>query len=202
MINEVFFDVETKKLFNEITTNDPGDLGVSIVSLFERKLDENLKEVESNLLSFWEGDFDRIWPIFQKANRIIGYNSVNFDVPALQPYAIFPLNKLTHLDIMLKVKEVFGRRISLDSVAKETLGREKSDIGINAVLYWQVGGEKNLEKLKRYCEDDVIITKDLYDFVFKNGYLLFKDRWNTLRRIDLDFSYPKDDNSIKQIGLF
>jgi hypothetical protein len=36
---EVFFDVETKKLFSEINTRAPGDLGVSVVSVYKRELD-------------------------------------------------------------------------------------------------------------------------------------------------------------------
>jgi DEAD/DEAH box helicase domain-containing protein len=200
IFNEVVFDVETKNLFNEAGEFNPAELGVSIVSLYKRKLDSNLNEIEGEINSFWEEDFAQIWPIFQTADRIIGFNSLNFDVPALQPYADFPLSKLPHLDIMAQVKEVFGRRISLDSISKETLGKEKSDIGVNAVLYWQEGGKANLEKLQKYCEMDVEITKELYDFVLRNGYLHFKDRWNTLRHIELNFSYPK--NVSKQVGLF
>ena len=201
VINEVFFDVETKNLFNDKGEFNPKDLGVSIVSLYKRKVDVNLREIEGEMLSFWEKDFGKIWPIFQNAERIIGFNSINFDVPALQPYADFPLSKLSHFDILLMVKEAFGKRISLDSIAKETLGKEKSDIGVNAVFYWQEGGGKNLEKLRKYCEMDVQITKEIYDFVIKNGYIHFKDRWNTLRHVKLDFSYPKEV-PIKQIGLF
>jgi DEAD/DEAH box helicase domain-containing protein len=197
---EVFFDVETKNLFNEAGEFNPADLGVSIVSVYRRKIDSNFREVEGEMHSFWEKEFSAIWPVFQKADRIIGFNSINFDVPALQPYANFPLAKLPHFDIMAAVKEVFGKRISLDSLAKETLGKEKSDIGVNAVLYWQEGGRANMEKLKKYCEMDVEITKELYDFVLKNGYLHFKDKWNTLRHIKLDFSYPK--TASKQEGLF
>jgi uncharacterized protein YprB with RNaseH-like and TPR domain len=201
VISEVFFDVETKNLFNDRGEFNPEELGVSIVSLYKRTVDENLREIEGEMLSFWEKDFREIWPIFQEAKRIIGFNSVNFDVPALQPYAGFPLSKLSHFDILLKVKEGFGKRISLNSIAKETLGKEKSDIGVNAVLYWQEGGDKNLEKLRKYCEMDVEITKEIYDFVIKNGYIHFKDKWNTLRHLKLDFSYPEED-SVKQIGLF
>ncbi len=152
--------------------------------------------------SFWEKDFDAMWPIFQEANRIIGYNSIGFDVPALKPYANFPFNKLPHFDIMAKVKEIFGRRIPLDAIAKETLDREKTDVGLNAVFYWQKADKESLEKLQKYCEADVLITRDIYDYGLKNGHLLFKDKWNTLRKVELDFSYPKEDSSEKQIGLF
>jgi hypothetical protein len=50
---------------------------------------------------------------------------------------------------------------------------------------------------------DVLITKDLYDFGLKNNYLKFKDKWNTPRTVEIDFSYPKTiDSSTTQIKLF
>lgn len=210
LYSEVFFDVETKKLFGDIEGYEPGDLGVSIVSLYSRKVDESvgkaegrkiLSEVEGKIHSFWEEDFEDMWPIFQEADRIVGFNSIGFDVPALIPYANFPFHKLPHFDVMLKVKEVYGRRIPMDAIAKETLDRQKKETGLEAVYLWQKGDKKSLQRLREYCEDDVIITKEIYDFGFKNGHLLFKDKWNTLRKVYIDFSYPKEPRT-KQTGLF
>ena len=48
---------------------------------------------------------------------------------------------------------------------------------------------------------DVLITRDIYDFVIKNKHVLFKDKWNTLRKVELDFSYPEETQE-KQAGLF
>lgn len=202
MFSEVIFDVETKKFFDEIEGTNPADLGVSVVSLYQRALDENLNEVEGNIQSFWEDEFEKMWPIFQNADRIVGYNTIGFDVPALEPYANFPISKLPHFDVFLKVKEVYGRRIPLDAIAKETLGRQKTDVGAKAVEYWNKGDKESLEKLQKYCEQDVLITKDIYDFGLKEGYLKFKDKWNTPRKVEIDFTYPKEDTSNKQIGLF
>lgn len=198
---EVIFDVETKKIFSEIEGDNPGDLGVSIVSLYQRTVDSSQKEIEGKMMSFWENEFNKMWPILQDAERIIGFNSFHFDVPALQPYVNFPFNKLPHFDIMAEVKEVFGRRISLNAIAKETLDTEKIDVGLNAVLYWKKGDRESLSKLKKYCEADVDITKRVYDFAVENKHLLFKNKWNTLQKIELDFSYP-EENEENQIGLF
>ena len=202
MISEVFFDVETKKLFSEIQTDDPADLGISIVSLYTREVDQNKTEQNGQLQSFWENEFERMWNVFQKADRVVGYNSLGFDIPAISSYSPFPFHKLTHFDIMQKIKEVYGRRVSLNDVAKETLDREKIETGLEAVYLWQKGDKESLDRLKNYCEDDVLITKEIYDFVQKNEFVLFKDKWNTLRKIYLDFSYPKQDILSKQIDLF
>ena len=91
----------------------------------------------------------------------------------------------------------------MNALAEETLNQKKTDIGTNAVIYWQKKDKESLRKLKKYCEADVIITRNLYDYVLKNKHLKFRDKWNTPRTIDLDFSYPKEDsNNIKQGGLF
>ena len=83
------------------------------------------------------------------------------------------------------------------------MGIEKIDVGTNAVLYWRKQDKESLKKLKKYCESDVDITKQLYDYVLDNSELKFKDRWNTLRTIEIDFSYPeKNLNEEEQIGLF
>lgn len=203
MIEEVIFDTETQKFFDEIDSDDPADLKVSVVSVYRRKLDENLNEISGEMKSFWEDEIEKIWPIFQEAQRIVGFNSLHFDVPVLQPYTSLPLSKLPHLDILRIVKDSFGRRIGLNALASETLGAKKIDNGANAVLYWKRHDDESLKKLKKYCEADVFLTRDLYDFGLKNKQLKFKDKWNTLRTIEVDFSHPSEIlTSTKQTGLF
>ena len=77
MITEVIFDCETQKLFNEIATSDPGDLGVSLVSLYLRTVDETQREITGTMMSFWEKDLPQVWEIFDRADRIIGFNFLN-----------------------------------------------------------------------------------------------------------------------------
>lgn len=202
MITEVFFDIETKKLFQEISTSNPADLGVSIVSVYKRQLNDELNEISGEMMSFWESDFSKMWPHFSAADRIIGFNSFGFDIPALLPLCPYNFKKLSHLDIMDQIKKSVGFRLSLDAVARETLGNSKIDVGTNAVLYWNQGTLESLEKLKKYCEADVIITRDIYDFGLKFGHLKYKDKWNTPRILEIDFSYPKSEVKNDQMGLF
>jgi DEAD/DEAH box helicase domain-containing protein len=204
MITEVFFDVETKSFFDESGASKPEELGVSIVSLYRRTLDEKLNEVEGKMYSFWEQEFEKMWPLFLDAKRIIGFNSIRFDVPALKPYSPSFFTKLHHFDILTEIKNVFGRRVSLDNIAKETLGTSKIDNGANAVMYFQKGDQKSLELLRKYCEADVDITKQIYDFALKNKFLKFKDHWNNPIKIDVDFSYKResDEKQESQLGLF
>ncbi|MCL4360392.1 ribonuclease H-like domain-containing protein [Patescibacteria group bacterium] len=203
MIFEAVFDIETKKLFSETETGDPAELGVSIVSVYSRSLDESRRLISDNLRSFWEQDFSDMWEVFSKADRIIGFNSLNFDVPALAPYAPNGFEGYKHFDLLDVIKKKTGRRFSLNSLARDTLSHEKTDVGTNAVYYWNQGDHESLRKLREYCEADVLITRDLYDYGFTHGQLKYTDKWNYQRTMDIDFSYPKKDSERpKQGSLF
>ena len=208
MAIELFFDVETQKLFSDITTDDPADLGISIVSAYRREVDDAGKEIRGEMKSFWHPSFtlsphiEMMWDWFEEATRIIGFNSKKFDVPALRLHYPKDLSKLPHFDILEVVRSVLGRRISLNALAQDTLGTNKIDVGTNAVYYWANKTKENLEKLQVYCESDVTITKELYDFGRENKYLKYMDtKWNKLETVPVDFSYPPKVQE-SQIGLF
>lgn len=202
MFNEVIFDLETKSFFVENGKFEPSKFGVSVLSLYHRKLDKSFKEIEGEILSFWEKDFPDMWKYFTQADRIIGFNSLGFDVPALSLYSPAGFSRLPHFDILDEIKKIAGHKTSLHKIAKATLGVQKTDTGENAVIYWERGDKKSLKMLQKYCEDDVGITRDVYDYALKNGKLLFTDYWNNPREISVDFTYlPKKDPS-SQATLF
>lgn len=200
-INEVIFDLETQRFFDEAP--DPSQFGVSVISLYTRTLDEKFNEISGEMLSFFEEDVLKSFEYFKRANRIIGFNSKRFDVPVLKPYFPLEFQKFNHFDILEHIKEINGKRVSLNAVAKETLGQQKVDEGGNAIIYWKKHDEESLRKLKYYCEEDVRITKEVYDYGFKNKTLKFKDYWNDIKQIDVDFSYPVIEKQLEiQDSLF
>lgn len=203
MITEVIFDCETQKLFNEISGNDPANLGISIVSVYVRTVNELQQEISGTMYSFWEHELSNIWKHFSGAQRIIGFNSVKFDVPALKNYSPTGFEKLPHFDIMKIARDSLGFSLSLNHLASQNLGKYKSDVGTNAVEYWKKHDKESLVKLKYYCEADVLLTRDLYDYGVKNKKLKYIDKWNNPREIPVDFSYPKTIiDASRQIGLF
>jgi DEAD/DEAH box helicase domain-containing protein len=199
---EVIFDTETKKFFDETTGYDASKLGVSITSVYSRTLDDDYNEIEGKMQSFWEADFPEMFKLFEKADRIIGFNSIGFDIPALSPYLPPHWPKLTtHFDILDEIRKVEGKRVSLDSIAKATLGSTKNDSGENAIKYWLAGDPESLTKLRVYCEMDVEITTRIYDHVMKNKTLKYIDFWNETHEVKLDFSYPPPE-PVSQSSLF
>lgn len=203
MYNEVIFDLETQKFFDEIEGSDPADLGVSILSMYVRTLDENFKETKGEMISYFEEDLPKAWEYFKKADRIVGFNSKHFDVPALKNYLPLELTKIPHLDILEVVRAANGKRVSLGAIANGTLGDHKADDPRNAITYWAKHDEESLKKLKFYCEEDVRLTVEVLDYGLKNRKLTFKDYWNDIKTIDVDFSYPKlEKPQEEQTSLF
>ncbi len=211
---EVIFDIETMNLFGDNGATSPEQLGVSIVSAYRREVDGGGNEMKGEMESFWDKEatntdggvfgFEKLWEWFEAADRIIGFNSLGFDVPALAP-RLLPndLYKRPHFDILDKVKNVLGHRLSLDAIAKETLGYTKIDDGLNAVKYWRSQKREDMARLRKYCEMDVVVTTDVYKYALKNGRLRYKDKWNEVREVEVDFSYPKIGAQTElQMGLF
>ena len=194
-IVEVFFDLETKHWFDESGITSLSDLGVSIVCMYVRP--------ENKMYSFWEKDFDQMWQIFRRANRIIGFNSIKFDVPVLAPYAPSDWTKLNHFDIYQEIKKSNdGFAAGLNAIAKGCIGKTKNDSGENATVYWDRGDEISLKLLDTYCQMDVELTRDVYDYIMENKIVKYIDRWNSPREVPLDFSYPNDNQIIAQPSLF
>jgi DEAD/DEAH box helicase domain-containing protein len=198
--NELIFDLETQKIFDDIESGNPADLQLSVVSVYQRRVEKGV-EKSGKMSSFWVHDLVGLWPMFANVDRIIGFNSLKFDVPVLAPLSPFDLKRLNHFDMLDIIKNILGHRISLDALATATLGVGKTDSGLNAVTYWQQHTPESLAKLQHYCEHDVLVTKDVYDYGLKHGHLKYTDKWNTPRIVEVDFSYHAAD-STPQMGLF
>ena len=70
------------------------------------------------------------------------------------------------------MQKVAGRRMKLDQIAEGSLGINKTGHGLDAIKWWREG---DVEKVKKYCLDDVRITKDIYEYALKNNKLIFKE---------------------------
>ncbi len=163
-MRKITFDLETKNFFADVGSNDPTDLDVSVICIHD-SLDDQYK-------SFLEADFNKLWPILEQADMFITWNGDHFDIPLLNKYYPGDLTKVKSLDLMKEVQKVLGRRLKLDTVAEATLKTNKSANGVEAVEWWRKG---EIDKLIKYCIDDVRITKNLYDYAYANKHLKYKD---------------------------
>jgi DEAD/DEAH box helicase domain-containing protein len=79
------------------------------------------------------------------------------------------------LDLLKEVRKSLGHRVGLGSIAEATLGVGKSGNGLEAVEWWKKG---EIEKIIKYCIDDVKVTKQVHDYALANKKLKYKDSRN------------------------
>src|SRR3990167_11313967 len=172
----ITFDCETKNMFQDINSNDPADLDISVVCIHDSDTNE--------FSSYLETDFGKLWPIFEQADALVTWNGDHFDIPLLNKYYSGDLNKIKSLDLLKEIRASLGRRIKLDDVAEATLGRNKTAHGLEAVVWWR-NGEK--DKVVKYCLEDVKITKELYEYALKNKHVKYREG-TVVKDIKLDTS--------------
>ncbi|MEK9194659.1 MAG: hypothetical protein AAB884_02505, partial [Patescibacteria group bacterium] len=80
----------------------------------------------------------------------------------------FNLTAVPHFDILEEIEKIFGRRVSLGSLAEANLNIGKTGHGLEAIELYKKG---EIEKLKNYCLQDVKITKEIFDLIRNQGYL-------------------------------
>ena len=107
------------------------------------------------------------------ADRVIGFNLLNFDYPVLKAYTSERLNDLKTLDLLDDIYNKLGFRIGLDALASATLGSNKSADGLMAIQWFKEG---KIEQLISYCCDDVAITKKLFEAGRDRGFVVYIDR--------------------------
>jgi len=190
---QVILDVETKKTFEEVGGFFPDRLGISFVGVCVR---DNWGQGE--MKGFFEPDLPHLFPLLEQADVVIGFNIDGFDMQTFLPYYKGDVLAIPTLDILTRIKESAGHRISLDTVAKDTLGVGKSGDGLDAILYYRNG---QLDKLRDYCLQDVAVTRDVYDYGLKTGTVKFKNKWNRLIETKVDFSFTPKKNAGVQMSL-
>lgn len=170
-MRKIVFDIETKNFLSEVEKID-----LALVAIHD--------SLSDSYSSYLEEDLAKLWPILERADMLIGFNSDHFDIPILNKYYPGDLTKIKSLDILKEIKDSYGRRMRLDQLAEGTLGKNKSGGGSDAMDWWKSG---NVERVRAYCLDDVKLTKELYEYALANNKLIFKEG-GTFNEIKLDTS--------------
>ncbi len=168
MLKKIVLDLETQNLFQDVGGRGKNHLlKISVCGIYEYSKDE--------YSIYEELELPKLASILQSADQIIGFNIKSFDFEVLQPYLDFNIFELPYYDILEEINRSLGRRIRLETVAQGTLGSGKSGSGKEAVLYYRSG---RMDLLKKYCLDDVKVTKQVYEYALKNQKLLYRDFFN------------------------
>ncbi len=160
-MNIVYFDVETQKLFEDVGGRDASKLRLACGVTWST--------VRDNFAVYWEKDALALVAELKAADRVVGFNSIGFDYEVLKPYALNEnFRAFRSLDMLQDIYRTLNFRLSLDTIARATLGTTKSADGIQSVEWFRNG---ELDKIAEYCKSDVDITRRIYEFGCANGFV-------------------------------
>jgi DEAD/DEAH box helicase domain-containing protein len=173
----VVFDLETQRSIQEVSgRRNIHRLGLSVAVTYS--------SADDAFHHYTEDSVPKLIAELQGAGRVIGFNLLGFDYRVLSAYTSTRLSGLPTLDMLDHISRRLGFRVGLDALAEATLGSSKSADGLQAIRWWRTG---EMEKLFAYCELDVEITRQLYEFGQRQKYVQYRDRRRGLRRVPVNW---------------
>ncbi|HEV3271337.1 MAG TPA: ribonuclease H-like domain-containing protein [Candidatus Methylacidiphilales bacterium] len=161
--NLVYFDLETQKSAAEVG-------GWQNKRAMKIALGVTYSTRRGTYEIYREEDVYALLQELQRADRVIGYNVIDFDFEVLAPYAVFDLSQVPVLDLMRDVEKTIGLRVGLDAISEQTLGCGKTADGMDALKWWKEG---RLAKIAEYCCYDVKATRLVHEFGLRHGCVFY-----------------------------
>lgn len=187
---EVVLDIETQNWFTDVGANDHSLLKISVIGCYFYDTDM--------YYAFEENEFPQLWPLLERADRIIGYNTIGFDYLVMNNYYSGDFLTFPSLDILADIQKAIGFRLKLQDVAMATIGEGKSAAGNQATEWWKEG---RVQEIKDYCLQDVKVTKNIYEYGLKHGALAFVDRGGARRGIPVNFAFQPEKKATVNLTL-
>ncbi len=168
-MDTLVFDIETKNFFTDpgVGWNNFDALEVSMVCVYSY--------AKNKYFSFDEYQLDEAARLFDSGSLLVGFSSNRYDIPVLDahfgkiPGVETKLWDKNRLDLLEEIEMNMGQRISLDKLSRANLGTGKERKGHEAIALYKNG---EIEELRKYCLQDVRLTKDLYDIYRDKAELL------------------------------
>ncbi|MBI4829137.1 MAG: DEAD/DEAH box helicase [Nitrospinae bacterium] len=174
----LFFDLETQRGADEV-----GGWGnVHLMSLAVAVVYDSL---ERRYTRYFEQDVHRLLDALLAADLVVGYNHVKFDYTVLSAYTDANLSAAARsFDILTDVTARLGWRPKLDHLAQATLRRAKTADGLASLRWWKEGKR---DQVADYCEKDVEITKELFEYGLEHGHLIYTLKSGEAARLKVDW---------------
>jgi DEAD/DEAH box helicase domain-containing protein len=170
-------DIETRRSAAEVGGwNRAEKMGVSCAVLYDSG--------SGQFHDYSQDQVEKMCRHLARLDLVVGFNLIRFDYKVLAGLCDFDFYGLPTLDILVKIHETLGYRLSLDHLAQNTLGTQKSADGLMALQWWQQG---KLDKIIEYCTQDVRVTRDLYRFGRENRFLVFKNKAGSQVRVPVSW---------------
>jgi len=177
--NLIFFDLETKRGSAQVGWSRIASMGLSLAATYSER---------DGYQTFLHDQVQSLIGYLKSADAVVGFNHVEFDYKVLSAYTDDDLRTLNNIDMFLIIYNKTGRRISLDKLAQESLGRSKSGDGLDALQWYKEG---RFDLIEEYCRDDVAITRDLYYWGCDKGFVSYLDQEGVIN-VAVDWRYSSD----------
>ncbi len=173
----LFFDLETRRSAEEVGGWTRIDrMGVALAVVYD--------EASGEFRTYLEPDVDRLLVDLLSADRVVGFNLKRFDFAVLRGYRDAAFERIPACDLLEVIHRKLGFRLGLDHLAGETLGERKSADGLQSLRWFKEG---RMDLIEEYCRKDVEVTRRLYHFGRKHGYLLYRDSNQRAMRVPADW---------------
>ncbi|MGB9847816.1 MAG: ribonuclease H-like domain-containing protein [Minisyncoccia bacterium] len=168
MLDKIVLDLETKNSFADVGgKQNLHKLQISLIGVYSYKRDE--------YLAFTEKEFHLFEKLLHESGVIVGFSIYNFDLPLIEKHFNYKFDDHIVLDILKEIEEKRGHKISLDELALANIGQGKNGNGLEAIQLYKEG---KIEELKKYCLNDVKITKELYELILKKDHLIIPSKFH------------------------
>jgi DEAD/DEAH box helicase domain-containing protein len=165
-MNVLFFDVETQRSFDEVGgRHNIRKLGLSAAVTYS-SADETFRHYTEETVAELIADL-------KAADLVVGFNVLRFDYEVLRAYTDDPLDGIPTVDMLDHIHKRLGFRVSLDNLAGATLKAAKSADGLQAVRWYKEG---RMQEILDYCQQDVEVTRQLYEYGQQNKHLKYQNR--------------------------
>jgi DEAD/DEAH box helicase domain-containing protein len=179
-MNIIYFDLETQNTFDDVGgRNNIAALKVACAVTYST--------VRNDFAVYWESDVPALVAELKAADRVIGFNILNFDYEVLRPYAptdAYAFRALRTTDMLADIFRTLGFRLSLDSLAKACLGATKIADGLQSVEWFRAG---EMDKVAEYCKSDVDITRRVYEFGRDNGFVYYYSKLGSKLKVQVNW---------------
>lgn len=167
-MDTLILDIETKQTFAEL-----GGKGREFLDKMEMSVICIYSYTKNTYTCFDEMQLDELKALLSNRALLVGFSSNKFDLPILERTLGLDLMSYPRFDISDEIERQTGRLIGLSKLAEANLKINKSGNAVGAPDLYRAG---KMEELKKYCEQDVKVTKEIYDLIKKNGELLIPER--------------------------
>ena len=170
-----FFDLETQKSADDVGGwGNIHKMGLAVGVIWD--------SLDQEFFTYEEKDAAKLVEKLRTADLAVGFNIIGFDYTVLQPYSDFDLQEINTFDMLIDIKKILGFRLSLNHLAQHTLNAEKSADGLVSLQWYKEG---KINEIIKYCQQDVKITRDLFLFGEKKGFVKYQSRSGNLLQLDV-----------------